>query len=61
MRAWTGLVMLGLLAACKPADKPPADDTAVPYPAISSGLTAADWNRAGYANNRVELRARPAP
>ena len=30
MRAWTGLVMLGLLAACKPADKPPADDTAVP-------------------------------
>lgn len=38
-----------------------ADDTAVPYPAISSGLTAADWNRAGYANNRVELRARPAP
>ncbi|WP_374393576.1 hypothetical protein [Sphingopyxis sp.] len=30
MRAWTGLVMLGLLAACKPADKHPADETAVP-------------------------------
>lgn len=30
MRAWTGLVMLGLLAACKPADKSPADETAVP-------------------------------
>ena len=30
MRAWTGWVMLGLLAACKPADKTPADDTAVP-------------------------------
>jgi hypothetical protein len=30
MRAWTGLVMLGLLAACKPADKPPTDETAVP-------------------------------
>lgn len=30
MRAWTGLVMLGLLAACTPADKPPADETAVP-------------------------------
>ncbi|MBV6418746.1 MAG: Chemotaxis response regulator protein-glutamate methylesterase [Steroidobacteraceae bacterium] len=38
-----------------------ADDTALAYPAISGGLTAADWNRAGNANNRVELRARPAP
>ncbi|MGD9598047.1 MAG: response regulator [Steroidobacteraceae bacterium] len=38
-----------------------ADDTALAYPAPSGALTAADWNRAGYANNRVELRARPAP
>jgi CheY-like chemotaxis protein len=38
-----------------------ADDTAIPYPAVANGLTAADWNRAGYANNRVELRARAAP
>jgi hypothetical protein len=30
MRAWTGLVMLGLLAACKPADNPAADETTVP-------------------------------
>jgi CheY-like chemotaxis protein len=38
-----------------------ADDTAIAYPAIVAGLTAADWNRAGHANNRVELRARPTP
>jgi len=38
-----------------------ADDTAIAYPAIAGDLTAADWNRAGHANNRVELRARPAP
>ncbi len=38
-----------------------ADDTALAYPALVNGLTAAEWNRAGYANNRVELRARPAP
>jgi len=38
-----------------------AADTALDYPAITAGLTAGDWNRAGYANNRVELRARSAP
>ena len=38
-----------------------ADDTAIPYPAVAGDLTAADWNRAGNANNRVELRARAAP
>ncbi|MGE0580692.1 MAG: response regulator [Steroidobacteraceae bacterium] len=38
-----------------------ANETATAYPAMADGLTAADWNRAGDANNRVELRARPAP
>jgi len=28
----------------------------VPYPAVSPGLTAGEWNRAGSANNRVEIR-----
>ncbi len=37
-----------------------AGDTASAYPAVTDSLTAADWNRAGGANNRVELRARPA-
>ncbi|GMU69618.1 MAG: hypothetical protein AMXMBFR37_19500 [Steroidobacteraceae bacterium] len=37
------------------------NDTAIAYPTVAAGLTAADWNRAGYANNRVELRARSAP
>jgi CheY-like chemotaxis protein len=34
------------------------DSTAfvAPYPAISPGLTAGEWNRAGSANNRVEIR-----
>jgi CheY-like chemotaxis protein len=27
-----------------------------PYPAVSPGLTAGEWNRAGGANNRVEIR-----
>jgi CheY-like chemotaxis protein len=36
-------------------------DTALHYPEVTPGLTAGDWNRAGYANNRVELRARSAP
>jgi CheY-like chemotaxis protein len=27
-----------------------------PYPAVSPGLTAGEWNRAGSANNRVEIR-----
>ena len=30
MRAWTAIAMLGLLAACKPAEKHAADETAVP-------------------------------
>lgn len=29
-----------------------------PYPAVSAGLTAGEWNRAGSANNRVEIRIR---
>jgi CheY-like chemotaxis protein len=29
-----------------------------PYPAVSPGLTAGEWNRAGSANNRVEIRVR---
>jgi CheY-like chemotaxis protein len=34
------------------------DPTSVitPYPAISTGLTAGEWNRAASANNRVEIR-----
>jgi len=28
------------------------------YPAVSPGLTAGEWNRAGSANNRVEIRIR---
>jgi CheY-like chemotaxis protein len=31
---------------------------AVPYPPISSDLTAGEWNRAASANNRVEIRVR---
>jgi hypothetical protein len=27
------------------------------YPSVSPGLTAGEWNRAGSANNRVEVRA----
>jgi CheY-like chemotaxis protein len=30
----------------------------VPYPAISDSLTAGEWNRAGIANNRLEVRVR---
>jgi CheY-like chemotaxis protein len=33
-----------------------ATSTITPYPAISPGLTAGEWNRAGVANNRVEIR-----
>lgn len=33
-----------------------ADETVTPYPPISEGLTAGDWNRVGLANNRVEVR-----
>jgi CheY-like chemotaxis protein len=32
-----------------------ADETVTPYPPISDGLTAGDWNRVGMANNRVEV------
>ncbi len=32
--------------------------TAVPYPQLSPGLTAGEWNRAGVANNRLEIRVR---
>jgi CheY-like chemotaxis protein len=35
-----------------------ASQTAVPYPQISPGLTAGEWNRAGGANNRIEIRLR---
>jgi hypothetical protein len=32
--------------------------TAVPYPQLSNDLTAGEWNRAGNANNRIEIRLR---
>jgi CheY-like chemotaxis protein len=32
-----------------------ADETITPYPPVSDGLTAGDWNRVGAANNRVEI------
>jgi hypothetical protein len=31
---------------------------AVPYPPLSSDLTAGEWNRAASTNNRVEIRVR---
>ena len=31
---------------------------ALPYPAVSADLTAGEWNRAGSANNRIEIRLR---
>jgi hypothetical protein len=37
------------------------DEVVVPYPVASAVLTAGEWNRAAAANNRVEVRARPAP
>jgi CheY-like chemotaxis protein len=30
----------------------------VPYPPVSADLTAGEWNRAGSANNRIEIRVR---
>jgi CheY-like chemotaxis protein len=33
-----------------------ATSTIAPYPPVSPGLTAGEWNRAGNANNRVEIR-----
>jgi len=35
-----------------------AATTLVPYPEISSSLTAGEWNRAANTNNRVEIRLR---
>ena len=32
--------------------------TVAPYPQVSPELTAGEWNRAGSANNRVEIRVR---
>ncbi|MDB6090267.1 MAG: hypothetical protein JWN85_3051 [Gammaproteobacteria bacterium] len=32
--------------------------TAIPYPPVSNDLTAGEWNRAGVANNRIEIRVR---
>jgi CheY-like chemotaxis protein len=31
---------------------------ALPYPPVSADLTAGEWNRAGSANNRIEIRQR---
>ncbi len=33
-------------------------NTLVPYPQVSGGLTAGEWNRAAGANNRIEVRVR---
>jgi CheY-like chemotaxis protein len=33
-----------------------AASTLVPYPQVSADLTAGQWNRAGSANNRIEIR-----
>jgi CheY-like chemotaxis protein len=33
-----------------------ADNLRAPYPTVAGDLTAGDWNRAGSANNRVEIR-----
>jgi hypothetical protein len=35
-----------------------ATTTIAPYPQVSPELTAGEWNRAGGANNRVEIRVR---
>jgi len=35
-----------------------ASTTVVAYPQISDALTAGEWNRAGSANNRIEIRVR---
>jgi CheY-like chemotaxis protein len=37
-----------------------ADETITPYPPISEGLTAGEWNRVAAANNRVEVHWEPA-
>ena len=33
-----------------------ADETLTPYPMVSEGLTAGEWNRVAATNNRVEVR-----
>jgi hypothetical protein len=33
-----------------------ADEIVTPYPPVSDGLTAGEWNRIAAANNRVEVR-----
>ena len=33
-----------------------SDEVLTPYPPVSDGLTAGEWNRAAAANNRVEVR-----
>jgi CheY-like chemotaxis protein len=38
-----------------------ADEVTTPYPLVTAFLTTGEWNRAAAANNRVEVRARPAP
>ena len=38
-----------------------ADAVVVAYPAGGEKLTAGEWNRAAAANNRLELRLKPAP
>lgn len=38
-----------------------ASQTVIDYPQPGGRLTAAEWNRIALANNRIELRARPAP
>jgi CheY-like chemotaxis protein len=35
-----------------------ASATAIPYPQVSANLAAGEWNRAGSANNRIEIRLR---
>ena len=39
----------------------PAEEWVAPYPTISEGLTAGEWNRAAAANNRVEVRTAALP
>ncbi|MGA2563031.1 MAG: response regulator [Steroidobacteraceae bacterium] len=36
-----------------------SDETITPYPPISEGLTAGEWNRVAAANNRVEVHWQP--
>jgi hypothetical protein len=38
----------------------PADNTALPYPAMTDKLTAGEWNRAAAANSRIVIQIKPA-